>query len=223
MKLTVREAARLLAVKETEVYRWVDAGSIPCYLVNHQPRFARIELLEWATARRLPASPELFRGEEGADEAPALAPALARGGIHREVGGATREQVLRAAVDRVRSLDEADRALVADLLLARESAGSTGLGEGIAIPHVRSPIVSPGAPPAISLCFLTHPLDFRALDGQPVHTLFLIVTPGIATHLQLLAKLSRALLDTGFKQAVARRGPDAEILAEAERVEARFA
>jgi nitrogen PTS system EIIA component len=222
MKLTAREAARLLAVSETAVYRWVDAGSIPCYLVNHQPRFARSELLEWATSRRLPVSPELLRSEDDDAQAPGLAQALARGGIHRDVGGETREQVLRAAIAHLPSLDEADRALLGDLLLARESAGSTGIGQGIAIPHVRSPIVAPGGAAAIGLCFLTRALDFRAIDGQPVHTLFLIVAPGIATHLQLLARLSRALLDAGFKQVVSARAPEAEILAEAERVEARF-
>jgi nitrogen PTS system EIIA component len=222
MKLTAREAARLLAVGETEIYRWVGAGSIPCYLVNHQPRFARTELLEWATSRRMPVSPELFHSDEGEERAPPLAEALARGGIQRGVGGATREQVLRGAVERLPGLDGGDRALLAALLLARESAGSVGIGEGIAIPHVRSPIVCPGGLAAITLCFLETPLDFRAADGQPVSTLFLIVSATIPTHLQLLAKLSLALLDGSFKAAVAGRAADAEILAQARRVEARL-
>ncbi len=222
MKLTVREAARLLAVGETEIYRWVDAGSIPCYLVNHQPRFARTELLEWATARRLPVSPELFEDEGGGGRGPALTEVLERGGVHRAVGGDTRGQVLQAAITCLPGIDGPDRELLAELVLAREAGGSTAIGEGIAIPHVRSPVVCPGGRPAISLCFLDTPLDFHASDGQPVHTLFLIVTPTIPTHLQLLAKLSRALLDLGFKAAVAGRAPDAAILARASEVEARL-
>jgi nitrogen PTS system EIIA component len=222
MKITAREAARLLAVAETQVYRWVDGGSIPHYLVNHQPRFARTELLEWATARRLPVSPELFQTDEG-EPAPALADALARGGIHRALAGDTREAVLRAAVARIPGLDAADRALLGDLLSARGSAGCTALGDGIAIPHVRSPVVCPGQQAAVSLCFLASPLPVRALDGQPAHTLFLIVSPAIATHLQLLSKLSLALLDPGCKEVVARRASDEDILAQIRRVDARLA
>jgi nitrogen PTS system EIIA component len=222
MKITAREAARLLAVAETQVYRWVDGGAIPHYLVNHQPRFARTELLEWATTRRLPVSPELFQSDEG-DQAPGLADALERGGIHRGVGGDTREAVLRAAVARVPGLDAADRTLLGDLLLARGSAGCTPLGDGIAIPHVRSPVVCPGQQAAVTLCFLASPLPVRAPDGQPAHTLFLIVSPAIATHLQLLSKLSLALLDPDCKQAVSRRAPDADILVQVRRVDAPLA
>ncbi|HEY6179919.1 MAG TPA: helix-turn-helix domain-containing protein, partial [Kofleriaceae bacterium] len=60
MKITVREAARLLSVSESEIYRWIDDGDIPCHVVNHQPLFSRAELLEWATAHRKPLSTELF-------------------------------------------------------------------------------------------------------------------------------------------------------------------
>src|SRR5262245_58092749 len=66
MKLNVREASRVLAVPESQIYRWVEAGEIPCYVVNHQPLFGRAELLEWATTRRLPVSTELF--EDGDEE-----------------------------------------------------------------------------------------------------------------------------------------------------------
>ncbi len=222
MKLNAREAARLLAVKETDVYRWVDEGTIPHYLVNHQPRFARTELLEWATSRRLPVSPELFQSEGPGPLGPTLADALERGGIHAGIRGASREAVLRAAIERLPSLDPADREVLADLMLARESAGSTAIGEGIALPHVRSPVVCPGGDAAVTLCYLETPLDFQALDGQPVHTLFLVLSPSIPAHLQLLSKLSLALLDAAFKGAVVRRAPPAEILGEARRLEVRF-
>ena len=66
MKLNVRQAARVLSVSESEIYRWVESGEIPCLMVKHQPLFGRAELLEWATARRLPVSLELFEhGDDG--------------------------------------------------------------------------------------------------------------------------------------------------------------
>ena len=75
MKLTVRDAARVLAVSESQIYRWVEAGEIPCYLVSHRPLFSPAELLEWATARRLPVSTELFEtGDEDNGARPPVLP-----------------------------------------------------------------------------------------------------------------------------------------------------
>ena len=64
MKLLVKDAARLLDVSDKTIYRWIKQGSIPAYKLNEQYRFNRAELLEWATARRISISPEIFREEE---------------------------------------------------------------------------------------------------------------------------------------------------------------
>jgi PTS system nitrogen regulatory IIA component len=216
MKLTVREAARLLSVSESELYRWVDDGQIPFYLINHQPLFSRAELLEWAMARHLPLSPELF--EEGA-RAVHLADALAHGGVHRDVEGDDRDAVLRAVVARLPIDDEEDRDMVLSVLLAREAQLSTGVGRGIAIPHVRAPLVFAGTPAAIALCFLARPVAFGAIDAAPVHTVFAMVTPTIRGHLQLLSRLSYALHDAAFKAVLERRAPTEEILEAARRVD----
>ena len=101
MKLTVRQAARLLSVSESELYRWVESGEIPCVFVKNQPLFGRAELLEWATARRLPVSLELFEnGDEGGTHL-RVADALERGGVHHNVPGRDRADVLRAIVERL--------------------------------------------------------------------------------------------------------------------------
>jgi PTS system nitrogen regulatory IIA component len=69
MLLTVRDAAKLLGIAESRIYRWVDDGDIPFLRVNDQIRFHRAELLEWATARRLPVSVEMFHDEDVTDQA----------------------------------------------------------------------------------------------------------------------------------------------------------
>jgi nitrogen PTS system EIIA component len=218
MKVSVREAARLLSVSEGEVYRWVESGEIPCSVVNHQPLFSRAELLEWATARRLPVSVELF--EPGDDDGSVrLADALARGGVHHGVRGADRASVLRAVVECLPVLDDEDRRLLVQVLLAREAHGSTAVGEGIAIPHVRSPLVFPGTSGLMALCFLATPVAFGASDGAPIHTIFVLVSPTVRGHLQLLSRLSLALHDGRFKAAVLRRATREEIVAEAQRLD----
>jgi nitrogen PTS system EIIA component len=220
VKLTVRQAAKLLSVSESEVYRWVDAGEIPCSMMNHQPLFSRAELLEWATVRRLPVSVKLFEDGEGGPEPVRLTDAIERGGVHKGIRGTDRQSVLRAMVEHLPVGDAQDRELLLEVLLAREALGSTAIGEGIAIPHVRSPLVFAGSRGALALCYLDAPVAFDAPDQQPVHTLFALVSPTIRAHLQLLSRLSLALLDRGFKAAVLRRADRDEIVSEARRVEA---
>jgi PTS system nitrogen regulatory IIA component len=115
--------------------------------------------------------------------------------------------------------DAAERELLLDVMLAREALGSTGVGDGIAIPHVRSPIMLHATHPSITLCFLEQAIDFRAIDGRPVHTFFSFVTLTIRSHLYLLSRLSAALQDPGFRNAVLARASAAEVAAEATRVD----
>ena len=223
MKLNVRQAARVLSVSESEIYRWVESGEIPCVMVKHQPLFGRAELLEWATTRRLPVSLELFENGDDRGAGLRLADVLERGGVHHDVPGIDRASVLRAIVQRLPLSEDEDPDLLLQILLARESTGSSGMGDGIAIPHVRSPLVFPGMEAIATLSYLASPVPFDAVDGKPVHTVFTLVSPTIRGHLQLLARLSAALLDAGFKAAVLRRAGRDEILAEARRVEAALA
>ena len=78
------------------------------------------------------------------------------------------------------------------LLLDRESLGSTGIGEGLAIPHCKSPAITS---PVLLFARSSAGIDFRAVDGRPVHLIFLLVAPEGAAglHLKLLARLSRLL------------------------------
>jgi PTS system nitrogen regulatory IIA component len=218
MELNVRDAARLLGRSEKQVYRWIEEGEIPFYKINDQPRFNRAELLEWATGRRMPVSVEVFH--DGGEDGPGLVEALKSGGVHAGVQGTDRESVLRAVVGLLRLPASIDREFLVQVLLAREAMGSTGIGEGIAIPHVRNPVVLNGVRPSITVCYLANPVQFDAVDGQPVHTIFSMISPTIRGHLRLLAKLSWALHAPGFKGAVVRRATEAEILDEAARIEA---
>ena len=59
------------------------------------------------------------------------------------------------------------REFLYQILLARESLGSTGIGDGVAIPHVRNPVVLHVSEPVVTLSFLETPIDFHALDGKP--------------------------------------------------------
>ncbi len=224
MKLTVKDAAKLLDVSEKTVYRWIDQRSIPAYLINGQYRFNRAELLEWATSRRLAVSVDILAEPESNDTAcPGIAEALESGGIFYRVEGTNQEAALRAVVNLMRLPDEVDRDFLLRVLVARETLGSTGVGEGIAIPHVRNPVVLHVPRPSVTLCFLEHPIEYGALDGRPVRVLFTIISPTIRAHLGIMARLGFAFRDSGFKEAILREATREDIFREARRVEASFA
>jgi nitrogen PTS system EIIA component len=213
MDLGVRESAQLLKVSEKTIYRWVKQGKLPAYRVNEQYRFNRAELLEWATSQRLNVSANIFAEPDGETPMVTLTEALRAGGIHYRLGGSDKFSVLQSLVEIMPLPDQVDRQFLFQVLLARESLGSTALGNGIAVPHVRNPIVMHIVRPMVTLCFLERAVEFGALDGQPVHTLFTIVSPTIRAHLHLLARLSFALRQAIFADAIAEHGAREAILA----------
>jgi len=211
-KLTVREAAGLLSASEKSVYSWIKKGLLPAHRINDQYRINRAELLEWATARKIHVSPEIFAEPESeAGAPPTLEDALRAGGIHYRISGHDKASVLRAVVDSINLPDDVDREFLYQVLLAREALGSTGIGDGIAIPHVRNPIVLHLSRPTVTLCFLERPVDFGALDGQPVSTLFTLISPTVRAHLHLLSRLSFALRHPNFNAAVRAQASREEI------------
>jgi nitrogen PTS system EIIA component len=204
MKLTVRDVSELLDVSEKTVYRWINDRKLPGYRMSGQYRFSRAEVLEWATSNKLNISIGALQEAQDPDQPPpTLSEALQVGGVFYRIGGRDRESALRSVVEVVRLPDEVDREFLLQVLLAREQLASTGIGDGIAIPHARNPTVQHVDRPLVSLCFLEQPIDFGALDGRPVQALFTVISPTVRAHLHLLSRLSFALRDKAFKALVA--------------------
>ena len=99
------------------------------------------------------------------------------------------------------------RSVVFDSLFAREKLGSTGLGQGIAIPHGRIK----GLKHAVGAFLrLTTPVPFDSPDGRPVSMLFVLLVPEQATeeHLQILSELAQRFADRSFRESLV-AAPDA--------------
>ena len=140
---------------------------------------------------------------------------LESGGVFYRLAGTNKPAALRSVVEVLRLPDKVDREFLLQVLLAREALESTAVGDGIAIPHVRNPIVLHVPQPLVTLCFLETPVDFGALDGQPVHTLFTLISPTVKAHLHLLSRLAFALRNPDFKALIVRQAGRDEILAAA--------
>lgn len=214
MQLSVKEAARLLKVSETTVYRWIRTGSIPASQISDQVRLSKAELLEWATSRKIPVDPEMFGEGPGTNGAqgPVLSEVFRAGGVFHGIQGKNKGDVLLEVLNRLTLPDDMDRNFLRDIFLARESMGSTAIGDGIAIPHVRHPNVLNAIKPMIALCFLDNPIDFEASDGKPVTKLFMLFSPTVRMHLQVLSKLVFLLRNPEFWAALERKAPGDELL-----------
>ncbi|WP_298585664.1 fructose-specific PTS transporter subunit EIIC [uncultured Kocuria sp.] len=130
-----------------------------------------------------------------------------------DVDGAGRDDVVRrlvelgAATGQVRDVD----AVVA-AALAREGQGTTGVGQGIAIPHAKSAEV---AAPLIAFARSDEGVEWEAMDGAPVHLVFLIAVPQEQAgdeHLKILATLSRALTKTEFRNSLLEARSRSEVI-----------
>jgi PTS system nitrogen regulatory IIA component len=214
MQLTIREAASYLRVSEPTVRRWIARRGLPAHEVNERVLLNAIELWEWATEQGVPVSRTLLeRARHAPDAVPPLASLLRAGGIHHHVPGDTKDAVLAEIVLRLPLPPDVDRDFLRSVLEAREAMGSTGIGDGIAIPHVRNPILLRVAEPFVTLCLLDHGVDFGALDGKPVHALFTVVSPSVPAHLRILAQLGFVLRDDRLRALLRERADARAILA----------
>jgi PTS system nitrogen regulatory IIA component len=194
---------------------------LPATSENGQYRFDRSEILEWATASKITLSSAIF-GELEGPTVPTLVDALRTGGIQYDIQATDKSAALAEVVRRIHLPPDVDRQFLLSVLLAREAAASTGVGDGIAFPHVRNPIVLHVKQPMIALGFLTKPIDYGAMDGKPVYALFTFVCPTVRAHLHLLSRLAFALRHREFKSAIQKRVAADEILRLAQAVETRL-
>ena len=212
MNVSLREAARMLQVSEKTLYRWIHKGVLHAYRLHDEYRFNRVELEEWAATHRRPLrfSPETPRAQ---NVPPNLGEAIVRGGVYHRVGGRNRDQVFESLVTLPGIPRHVDTTLLLEMLRTREQLASTAVGGGIAVPHPRNPLVLGVDEPTVLLCFLEHLVDFSALDGKRVHTLFLLLSPTVEAHLQTLSRIGFMLHDTAFRKLLEKQAPRESILA----------
>ena len=215
MQLTVRQAAAYFGVDDQTVRRWIAERDLPVHRANERLHLNAIEIWEWAIEHGVPVSRRLLDDARRKPEhVPPLSDLLERCGVHRDIPAAAGAKggVLAGVVAGLPLPPEVDRDFLLTVLEAREAMGSTGIGDGIAIPHVRNPILLHVKRPFVSLFLLEHPVDFGAIDGKPVHALFVVVAPSVPVHLRVLAQLGHVLRDADLRALLAERASADRIL-----------
>jgi mannitol/fructose-specific phosphotransferase system IIA component (Ntr-type) len=124
--------------------------------------------------------------------------------VNLVLAGAARDEVLRelvALIPQLTSQPEARQRLF-QALLEREQLHSTGIGDGIALPHARNAL--PGVVDQPLIVFGRHPqgIPFGAVDGKPARLFFLLLAPSVSQHLGMLARISRLLRNADLRQSL---------------------
>ena len=203
MELNATEVASLLGTPEIEVRQWAYAGKLPHLGIQDRLRFNRQAVLEWALARGHPLN--FGEGEVDANGLTPVAALFVPEIFHYDIPGTNFSEVLRAALDVFQIPSTADKELIYDLLASREKLMTTALGDGLAVPHLRVPVVVNVPRPALGVFFTREPIDMGALDGTPVHTLFLLLSITPKQHLEMLARLAFLFRQPDFVMLLRKR------------------
>ncbi len=208
MDLKIKDVADLLNVSESTIRRWISEGKIPSYRINQHYYFSRTEIENWVILHKLDKTTDEispFTRRKEADASPLTPPqklsakggskqfglfrAIHKGTVLHHIKGKSKEEVIRITMRKVAKLLHVDADVMAELLLDRENLMPTALNNGIAVPHTRDSLLN-GHHDVVVVIFLDEPLEYGALDGQPVHTLFFLFACEDKRHLHLLAKIA---------------------------------
>ena len=144
-----------------------------------------------------------------------LSKLLAAKRIKLNLAGTTRDEVLQELVAQISELADqpAARHTLLRALVEREQLHSTGIGDGIALPHTRNALA--GIVDHAVIVLGRHPagIPYGAVDGVPARLFFLIVAPAITEHLAILARISRLLRDETLRQSLLAANQQDEIIA----------
>jgi PTS system nitrogen regulatory IIA component len=205
MDLKIKDVAELLNVSETTIRRWLKDGKIPAYQLNHQYRFSRGEIEDWMMKCKLNLSKDGFSPFEekqiypepeensvvrGGTQQFGLYRAMHKGGVVTDIVAKNKNQLIKMVMQKVAPRLGLDSDLMTELLIDREELMSTALNSGIAVPHPRDIVLEVPGSDALITVFPQKPIDYDALDGQPVHVLFFLFSSSDKSHLHLLSKLA---------------------------------
>lgn len=140
-----------------------------------------------------------------------VAKLIRRGGIFKDVEGSTPQEIY-ANVSKLMDLPEGlTPEIVSNALAAREEVLSTAVGNGIALPHCRAPIMKNDEDQRICVVYLKNPIDMKAPDERLVHVMFILLTTNSQVHLTILSSLASLFRSLRFRKALEDRADEAVI------------
>lgn len=141
-----------------------------------------------------------------------LAGLVKRGGIYRNLQGTSPREVISALIKALPPVPQIPQEKLLKAVLEREELMPTGIGQGIALPHPRNPVIEDPAGQFVALAFLKNPVDWNSLDGKRVDTLLLIVSASAKQHLKTMSEITFLCRQNDFCQLLEKRASPEELL-----------
>lgn len=201
MILTLKELADYLRVNERTILRMLKSGQIQGVKIGGQWRFNGSQVDSLFFPQTPPSGPDVVPLSDFAQSKPPvpISRLIKEDRVILSMKATDTESVIQELCEPI-----AKKALLLDVqelrnrLVAREKLLSTGIGNGIALPHPRDPIPTLREPAVIIVGRSTTGVDFQAVDKAPVSLFFLIVCQNIELHLHLMGALANLLQDPDF-------------------------
>ena len=217
MKLLIKDVSSLLMITEKEINHMIRKNEIPFQILQDKVWFNKQQIIEWALTRNRPIN---LSGSTRFEEfqIKTIVPLLGEKSFFYQCVF-TESGYIDQMVAMVQFDASVDRDVVGQLLKSREQLMSTAIGNGIALPHPRIPLIVGRDKPLINFFFPQTPLNLNSIDGKPVHSIILIISQTIKQHLSLLAHLSFLLSQGEFHDALSQRKPFQELIGIIEKLE----
>ena len=140
-----------------------------------------------------------------------LAQLIHRGGVFKNVEGNTPQEIYAKVCKMIDLPDGMTSETVYNALCAREEVLSTAVGNGIALPHARAPIMRNESEQRICVVYLKNPIDMKAPDEREVFVMFILLAHNSQIHLKVLSSLAALFRDSNFKKALEARADEATL------------
>ncbi len=208
--INVNDVALLLQYTEKQVLDSVKNKELPCHKIHNHFFFNKHRIVEWALSRSIPLNLSKHK-KMSAYHIQSMSDMLNPSSFFYDCE-INEKEFIAQMINLVKLEKNIDKKIIVQLLKKREELMSTAIGNGIALPHPRIPLMLGSNKPLIVFFFPKKQLDLNSLDEKPVHTLILVISQTIKQHLSLLAHLSFLLSKESFQVALRNRMSYEEII-----------
>ncbi|MCQ2590939.1 MAG: PTS sugar transporter subunit IIA [Treponema sp.] len=140
-----------------------------------------------------------------------IAELIHRGGIFFDVEGETPQEIYKNFSTMISLPEGMTSEQIESALCAREAVLSTAVGNGIALPHARAPIMKEEVSQRICVLYLKKPIPMKAPDERDVHVMFVLLTHNSQIHLKVLSVLAGLFRSVRFRKALENNAGEAEL------------
>ncbi len=197
MDLKIKDIVELFNVPEKTIIQWIKERGMPSHKIKNQYFFNKAAVSEWILSSNIAVS-ENISNLSLTNKPVSISKLIKKGGVFHNIQGNTIGDIIGNIADVINIPEGLTKETVKASLLQREELMSTAVGNGIAFPHPRNPIISDIDEEGISICFLAHRINYNAMDKKPVGILFIIISSNAKRHLEILSKISFLCRDEDF-------------------------